>query len=671
MSFDASQTDPLLQKPGQAGKSCTPLRWALGFFGCVVVVAVPILVVFALLRKDKVGSACDVLCTGPLQAAVLAVDPPLFNDSKTFVDLVLLKDPDEVLADFHKFEKMHPRPSASPSRSYMGTYREALSKFLVDHTSTTPASREWVPPDWTPEPPFLALLHFEKTRAWARKIHGLWSKLGKELDPDVAINPWRHTLISLKHPHMIVPGGRFLEFYYWDSYWIIRGLLVSSMVESAIMVAENLLDLVTRFGFMPNGSRHYYLDRSQPPLLSLIILDIVEFLLQRDQQSSFSSASDVVKASQLLADAIEPLRAEYEFFMRQDAHALIVTAPNGVQHTVNRYFSSRDTPRPESAREDAETAKLVPEEQRAMLYGNLAAGAESGWDFSSRWLDLDQSEERRQSRGATASERSTLDRFDSHSTNSLSGADLSTIRTMDILPVDLNAIMLRVERSLARLCQLSGNIILAEQFDVKAKARARALHDVFWDDATDMWRDVLLLEPSTIVFDSTGSRNPLRTPTPMKQLLLVTPANFVPLWAYTPDSLASEYSPNTGARVCDALQASGLIMPGGVSTSLTETGQQWDFPNAWAPLQWLLVQGTLPYNASLALKIKDIWLQSNFIAFNKSEAMPEKLNVTAPGALGSGGEYELQVGFGWSNGVVLDMLQQWPDSNLSGPDEAI
>jgi alpha,alpha-trehalase len=67
----------------------------------------------------------------------------------------------------------------------------------------------------------------------------------------------------------IIPGGRFREFYYWDAYWIIKGLIVSGMTDSVRLMIENFLDLVERFGFVPNGGRIYYSKRSQPPFLTM------------------------------------------------------------------------------------------------------------------------------------------------------------------------------------------------------------------------------------------------------------------------------------------------------------------------------------------------------------------------------------------------------------------
>ena len=39
------------------------------------------------------------------------------------------------------------------------------------------------------------------------------------------------SLIYLDHG-FIVPGGRFREMYYWDTYWTILGLINSEMTET-------------------------------------------------------------------------------------------------------------------------------------------------------------------------------------------------------------------------------------------------------------------------------------------------------------------------------------------------------------------------------------------------------------------------------------------------------
>ena len=61
-------------------------------------------------------------------------------------------------------------------------------------------------------------------------------------------------------------GGRFREQYYWDSFWIVEGLLESELYDIVNATLHNFMDELEHIGFIPNGGRIYYLNRSQPPL---------------------------------------------------------------------------------------------------------------------------------------------------------------------------------------------------------------------------------------------------------------------------------------------------------------------------------------------------------------------------------------------------------------------
>ncbi|KAH7841282.1 hypothetical protein Vadar_027898 [Vaccinium darrowii] len=119
-------------------------------------------------------------------------------------------------------------------------------------------------------------------------------------------------------------------------------------------------------------------------------------------------------------------------------------------------------------------------------------------------------------------------------------------------------------------------------------------------------------------------------------------------------------------KVRQSLQRSGLIRAAGIATSLTNSGQQWDFPNGWAPLQHLIVEGLVKSGSkeakSLAKDIAVSWIRTNYVAYKKTSFMQEKYDVEKCGELGGGGEYIPQKGFGWSNGVVLAFLEEfgWP-----------
>ncbi len=100
----------------------------------------------------------------------------------------------------------------------------------------------------------------------------------------------------------------------------------------------------------------------------------------------------------------------------------------------------------------------------------------------------------------------------------------------------------------------------------------------------------------------------------------------------------------------DLLAANGLL------TTRQATGQQWDSPNGWAPLNWIAVQGLRRYGFDdLAEDLRRRWLATCDAVFHASGKFVEKYNVLDPLAASGGGEYALQDGFGWSNGVYLDL----------------
>ncbi|KAG2680762.1 hypothetical protein I3760_11G113200 [Carya illinoinensis] len=115
-----------------------------------------------------------------------------------------------------------------------------------------------------------------------------------------------------------------------------------------------------------------------------------------------------------------------------------------------------------------------------------------------------------------------------------------------------------------------------------------------------------------------------------------------------------------------SFQSSGLLFPAGIATSLANSGQQWDFPNGWAPLQHMIAEGLARSGSKEARSVaEDIavrWLRTNYVAYKKTGTMHEKYDVEKCGEFGGGGEYAPQTGFGWSNGVVLAFLEEfgWP-----------
>ena len=415
-------------------------------------------------------------------------------------------------------------------------------------------------------------------------IDRLWPVLTRP--PDVAV-PYS-SLLPLPYAY-VVPGGRFQEIYYWDSYFTMLGLEESGRLDLVRDMVKDFAYLIDRYGHVPNGNRSYYLSRSQPPFFAAM----VRLLARHDGEAT-------------LATYLPQLAREYAFWMdgeaqlaRGQAHRRVVRLADG--SVLNRYWDDRDTPREESWRQDVATAREAGR-PAAVVYRNLRAAAESGWDFSSRWL--------------------------------ADGRTLATIRTVEIAPVDLNSLLYGLEQTLAQAYRIAGRAADAARVSARAWARREAMHRHLWDADRRVFGDLVW---KTGEFTGVASA-----------------AMLYPLFC----GIAT---PAQAESVADVMRAD-LLRPGGLVTTTTVTGQQWDAPNGWAPLQWIAIAGLGDYGyAPLAADIAGRWIRENLEVYRATGKLVEKYDVSGDAA-GGGGEYPLQDGFGWTNGVLRRLLALYPDA---------
>ena len=563
----------------------------------------------------------EVYHTGPVLAAAQAAG--IWADSKTYVDCPARVPLSQVLADF-RAAFGDGADLESPDTA------AAVTSFVRDHFHTQPGDelQAHTPADWAPHVAWLQALKTANAVRLGTTLHALWGVLCRVSTPSP-----QSTLLALPHP-CFVPGDRFRETYYWvrrcyaalralsshpppqDTYWIVRGLLASELFSSAEGVVLNLLSLLERHGFVPNGARSYYLQRSQPPLLSHMVAAV--------------HARTPGGCLPLLQLALPLLQVEWRFWT-EGPHSLLVRSPGGGVHRLSRYFTDQTTPRPESWREDAATAAGLAPAAAAALYREIASAAESGWDFSTRWMG---------------------------------GEGLRTLRTTRILPADLNGWLLSLARHVALFARALGDAPTASLFEAHAEAQAAAIQAVLWDEAGAQWRDFVLDElpaapdPSNPGgFEHSGRRS-----------AALLASNWVPLWcgAVPPDSPLAQ-------RCVASLSASGLIHPGGLATTDRESGEQWDFPNSWPPLVHMLAEASGRCGGqgpALASRLAACYLRSARRGWAAEGVMHEKYDARGcEGGRGGGGEYAPQVGFGWSNGVALAFMQEglgvaeaWPES---------
>jgi alpha,alpha-trehalase len=400
-------------------------------------------------------------------------------------------------------------------------------------------------------------------------------------------------LIPLPKPY-VVPGGRFREVYYWDSYFTLLGLQAAGQTELVRNMCDNFKHLIETVGHIPNGNRSYYLSRSQPPFFSLMV---------RLQQQH---AATPQAGKQVLLDYLPALEKEYHFWMRgaesltEDYTATdrVVRWPGGV--LMNRYWDDVPSPRPESYREDMETIKLSGRDS-VTVCRHLKAGAESGWDFSSRW-------------GA--------------------GRTLAEINTTNIVPIDLNSLMWHLEQILSDAYVVKGDVTKAELYGRRAYDRRAAINNDFYSKEAGFFMD----------FDFEN-----------KNLTgVLSLAGMYPLFFDMQRETENE-------RIAKVIEQK-FLKPGGVVTTLGNTGQQWDAPNGWAPLQYITIVGLRNANApKLANEVKKRWLAVNENVYKRTGKMMEKYNVENINLESGGGEYPVQDGFGWSNGVYQALKSEKKD----------
>ena len=472
----------------------------------------------------------------------------IFTDSKTFVDAVPNRALDSIITDYEQVGassnfnlREFVKSNFSIQQDQSTEYEVRLSDSMTDH------------------------------------IDRLWTFLLRKdtLVPDQA------SLVPLPYSY-VVPGGRFKEVYYWDSYFTLIGLIESGQHNLAKNMVDNFAYLIDTFGFIPNGNRNYYLSRSQPPFFALM----VELLHENNLA--------------IRSDYRNQLEREYQFWMEtgepeNDAFARNRVVSVGQGKVLNRYFDSTKKPRPESYKEDFLLARVKTDSE--VFYQNIRSAAESGWDFSSRWFEDEET--------------------------------LSTIQTIRVLPVDLNCLLYQLEQTIAATYRDSGLLAESEEYTNKANTRADVINQYFWDEENGFYYDYHWKE---------------------KRLMNIeTLAGVFPLYFHLADSVQASL---VAKRI-----KSDFLFPGGVVTTLNETGQQWDAPNGWAPLHWIVISGLRNYGYfSLANEISRRWIALVRKVYLNTGSLKEKYNVVDTTLEAGGGEYPLQDGFGWTNGVTLKLI---------------
>ncbi|KAI1075102.1 glycoside hydrolase family 37 protein [Whalleya microplaca] len=629
-------------------------------FAIVLALASPSLV-HTLYQNGSTFTPCDspLYCRGEILKQIELAQP--FSDSKTFVDLPTKAPLDEVIAAFDKLTK--PLANNTELNDFLSTY------FGKAGSELAPVPTDQLKTD----PVFLDKVHDPVIKQFVQKVINIWPDLTRTYVGAGNCTGCVNSFIPLNRT-FVVAGGRFREAYYWDSFWILEGLLRTggSFTEISRNIIENFLDFVDQFGFVPNGARIYYLNRSQPPVLTQMVKTYVDY----------------TNDTSILERALPLLIKEHKFWIDNRT----VEIPSG-SHTYSlaRYGVQNTEPRPESYREDYITAnnasyyaksgiiypetKPLNDTEKSILYANLASGAESGWDYSSRWI-------------ANPSDAANDVYF-----------PLRSLNTANVIGVDLNSILYANEITIAGYLKDSGDSNSAAEYEEMAKNRSAAMYTLLWNDQYKSYFDYNLTSNSQNLYvpsdsDTTPAQ---KADAPKGYQVSFNAGQFYPFWlGAAPPQLKNDPLAVRLAfqRVADLLSEKA----GAIAATNFLTGQQWDQPNVWPPLMYVFMKGLLktpptfgsedPYyveTQNLSLKLAQRYLDSTFCTWRATGGstdetpklgglgpddvgiMFEKYADNSTNAAGSGGEYEVVEGFGWTNGVLIWTVDTFGDK-LTRPD---
>ncbi|CAD8070968.1 unnamed protein product [Paramecium sonneborni] len=526
------------------------------------------MIIFIVIAQISAQCNHPIFCQGSLLHTVQT--QKIFNDGKTFVDMTMKEKQTNILDVWKTIDVKN---------------KTSVVQFISDYFNETGNDLESViPNDYKEKPDYINNIKIKELQDWSLEINKIWLELCKQFKKGIEDSS---SMIYVPNPFFI-PGGRFREFYYWDTMWVIDGLIISKMFDSAIKMQENFVFIINKFGYIPNGARIYYQGRTQPPVLAQITYNIYQALIKDGQEE---------RAKQLINKSFQAVEKEFQYFYEhRSIRACLIFKNVYCDVMLYHYDSDIYYPRPESYNEDINIGHA-----NTQMYHEITSGAESGWDFSTRWFE-DQS-------------------------------SLESIQTSQVLAVDLNTFMVINIKRLSTFSKILGLQAKQTFYETLGKNTEEILLEKFYNKESYQWNDYNYKQKN-----------------------------------FNKNFYASNYFPlilqqQSDSKLIDKLKQMIQEYPGGIPTSNINTGQQWDLPNSWPPLNQIIIQGLINNDQiELALQLSQNVINNSYCCFQNSIIqygkgyMFEKYDATNIGTSGGGGEYEVQTGFGWTNGVVIWIL---------------
>ncbi|MGC1795379.1 MAG: trehalase family glycosidase, partial [Candidatus Acidiferrales bacterium] len=481
-----------------------------------------------------------------------------------------------------------------------------------------------------PDPPILR----EMQKRCNVRVENLPERITKGGDVDVSKIP-TEGLLYLENPY-VVPGGQFNEMYGWDSYFIILGLLRDNHRGLAKGMVENFFFEIEHYGDVLNANRTYYLTRSQPPFLSSMILAVYE-----------ADKAAGVKDGEWLEKAYGYALRDYEQWTQ---------APHLAGDTgLSRYFDHGDGPVPEIVGDPDQYYRGVA--QFFFLHGGSNDGylmkVDSappsvqvlGTIFSLPSCEAPAGQAPAADCDKVTRVALTSEYYKGDRSMRESGFDVSSrfgpfsADTHHYAAVCLNSLLYKTEKDLATMSELLGRPTDASKWNAKAAERHAKIDQYFWNAEAGLYFD----------YDFTNqTRSTYKYAT-----------TFYPLWA----GLASKEQAAAVMRNLPFFEE-----PGGIVMSHRESQAQWDYPYGWAPIQLLAIEGMRRYGYEAdANRVSYKFLSMVLENFERTKTIREKYDVvtrTSKTHIVEGYKQNV-IGFGWTNGVFLELLHELPSDLMA------
>ncbi len=414
--------------------------------------------------------------------------------------------------------------------------------------------------------------------------------------PNKVLTVKEHGLLYLPHPY-IVPGGRFNEMYGWDSFFILLGLLHNEEIQLAQAMVANAVYQVEHYGKILNANRTYQLDRSHPPLLTQMILAVYH----------------KIQDKAWLTNQLTAIHKFYQFWI-SPPHKI-----NGCD--LSRYYAISNQPAPEVIYSELDQHGRDHYQRVKAYYSTHKIHAYSLRKFYNK-------ESNELYPAFYQGDRSARESgFDPSSKYGPFGAAITSFA-----PVCLNTLLYKMEQDIATIYHILQKSSMSEEWLMLADRRAKSINQHCWDHDLGYYFDYHVKKQRTRPY--------------------IFATTFYPLWA----GIASK---EQAQRVVQNLAA--LEAPGGLLASAYMTGNQWDAPFGWAPLHYFAIKGLARYGyIKTAKRLAYKFIKVINHEFFRCGAIFEKYDVCKISAKVQHtlqfGYVSNEVGFGWTNGVYLELL---------------